>query len=88
MKQWEKSIVTESSSEFIKGSYIYNVSSNFADFIRASTKHCLPGADLDSLNQTATLELSTFNGHRINVLFYMNATVFYYRDHIRDFINS
>jgi E1A/CREB-binding protein len=99
LKQWEKSVViAESSSNFIKGSY--NFSTNAPDFIRASTKLCVPGADqksgygllfksyLDSLNPPVTLEMSTFHGHRINVLFSMGAAVFYHRHHISDFINS
>jgi hypothetical protein len=41
LKQWEKSVViAESSSNFIKGSN--NFSTNAPDFIRASTKLCVP----------------------------------------------
>jgi hypothetical protein len=43
---------------------------------------------LDSLNPPVTLEMSTFHGHHINVLFSMGAAVFYHRHHISDFINS
>lgn len=94
LKEWEKYVViAESSSNFIKGSY--NIFTNAPDFIRASSNLCVPEADqksgygllfksyIDSLNPPVPLEMSTFHGHRIHVLFSMGAAVFYHRHHIR-----
>ena len=66
-------------------------------FFRAATKLCVPGADqksgygllfksyLDSLTPPVELKMSTFYGHRINILFSMAASVFYHASHIKDF---
>ena len=85
------------SDENDSNNFTYNQST--FDFIRASTKLCVPGADeksgygllfksyLDQLEPPVALKMCTFHGHRINLLFAMGASVFFHRNHMKDFIN-
>ncbi|CAC5361729.1 unnamed protein product [Mytilus coruscus] len=73
---------------------------NFATQAEASTKLCVPGADeksgygllfktfLNQLEPPVDLQLTTFHGHRINLLFSMGASVFHHRNHIKLFIEN
>ena len=93
LKEWERAIIA--SDDLLPESGTWSVST--PDFIRAATKLCVPGADqksgygllfhsyLQSLDPPSALKMSTFYGHRINVLFSMAASVFYHSRHIKDF---
>lgn len=92
LKEWAKTIIV--SDTLPSDSFSHNT----PDFIRASTKLCVPGADhksgygllfnsyLDSLTSPIKQNMSTFYGHRINVLFSIAASVFYHAKHIKEFI--
>lgn len=92
LKLWEQNVLESDDCNNI----FFNP--NCCDFIRATTKLCVPGADEKSgygllfksyLNQLETpvdLKLTTFHGHRINLLFSMGASVFYHRNDINNFI--
>ncbi|VDI15710.1 Hypothetical predicted protein [Mytilus galloprovincialis] len=94
LKLWEQSVLESESFH----QFTYN--QNTSDFIRASTKLCVPGADeksgygqlfltfLKQLDIPVDLKMSTFHGHRINLLFSMGAAVFFHREHIKEFIDS
>jgi hypothetical protein len=89
LKEWAKAII-------ITDTFDWGVAST-PDFIRATTKLCAPGADqksgfsllfetyLKSCTPPVALQMSTFYGHRINILFSMAAAVYYHNDHIKDF---
>ncbi|CAG2215742.1 unnamed protein product [Mytilus edulis] len=76
LKLWEQNIL-----ESVDCSSFFSPSC--CDFIRASTKLCVPGADeksgygllfktfLNQLEPPVDLQLTTFHGHRINLLFSM-----------------
>ncbi|CAG2222466.1 unnamed protein product [Mytilus edulis] len=92
LKEWAKTIIV--SDTLPSDSFSHST----PDFIRASTKLCVPGADhksgygllfnsyLESLTPPIKQNMSTFYGHRINVLFSMAASVFYHAKHIKEFI--
>ena len=42
---------------------------------------------IHSFESPVPLKTCTFHGHRINLLFAMGASVFFHRNHIKDFIN-
>ncbi|CAC5399448.1 unnamed protein product [Mytilus coruscus] len=93
LKLWEQNIL-----ESVDCSSFFSPSC--CDFIRASTKLCVPGADeksgygllfktfLNQLEPPVDLQLTTFHGHRINLLFSMGASVFHHRNHIKLFIEN
>ncbi|CAC5363152.1 unnamed protein product [Mytilus coruscus] len=93
LKLWEQNVLE--SDDF--SSYF---SPSSCDFIRASTKLCVPGADeksgygllfktfLNQLEPPDDLQLTTFHGHRINLLFSMGASVFHHRNLIKLFIEN
>lgn len=84
LKQWEKN-VTNFDDECPQ-KFTYNQCTT--DFIKASCKLCVPGADEKSgygllfqtfLNELDIhLKMTTFHGHRINLFFAMGAAVFFY----------
>lgn len=92
LKEWAKTIIV--SDTLLSDSFSHST----PDFIRASTKLCVPGADhksgdgllfnfyLESLTPSIKQNMSTFYGHRINILFSMAASVFYHEKHIKEFI--
>lgn len=94
LKLWEKSVLISD----LEDSHVNSM--NTPDFIRASTKLCVPGADeksgygtlfssfIENLDPPINLKMSTFHGHRINILFSMGASVFYHRHHIKEFIDT
>ena len=97
LKEWEKSVTM--SDEMDPNPHTC-MSFSTPDFIRATTKLCVPGADqksgygllfksyLDSLDDPVELQLSTFHGHRINILFSMAASVYFHINDIRDFCKT
>ena len=92
LKEWAKAII-------ITDTFDWGVAST-PDFIRARTKLCAPGADqksgysllfetyLKSCTPPVALQMSTFYGHRIHMLFSMAAAVYYHNDHIKDFLST
>ncbi|VDI62003.1 Hypothetical predicted protein [Mytilus galloprovincialis] len=92
LKEWAKTIIV--SDTLPSNSF----SQSTPDFIRASTKLCVPGADhksgygllfnsyLESLTPPIKQNMSTFYGHRIYILFSMAASVFYHAKHIQELI--
>ncbi|VDI17302.1 Hypothetical predicted protein [Mytilus galloprovincialis] len=85
LKQWEKNISNLDNVENNNVNFTYNQSTT--DFIRACCKLCVPGADEKSgygslfrtflTDNNIDLKLTTFHGHRINLLFAMGASVFF-----------
>jgi hypothetical protein len=71
-----------------------------AQFIRAATKLCVPGADeqsgygllfdtyLKSLNTPVKSKLHTFHDHRINIVFRLIAAVYYHHQQIASFVKE
>ncbi|CAC5387839.1 unnamed protein product [Mytilus coruscus] len=92
LKGWAKAII-------LRNTFDWGVAST-PDFIRATTKLCVPGADqksgygflfetyLKSCVPPVKLHMSTFYGHRINILFSMTAAVCYHNDQIKDFLST
>ncbi|CAC5426130.1 unnamed protein product [Mytilus coruscus] len=95
LKQWEKNISNLDNVEDNNVNFTYNQSTT--DFIRACCKLCVPGADEKSgygslfrtflSDNNIDLKLTTFHGHRINLLFAMGASVFFHKDNIYEFID-
>lgn len=93
LRQWEQSVLLSDSPSS-------DISFSTPDFIRATSKLCVPEGPmrnpvtvyflifLEHLENPKVLKLSTFHGHRINVLFSMAAAVFDHRKDIEEFIDS
>jgi len=93
LKLWEENILEMND---IEHSSFYNP--NCFDFVRATTTLCVPGADekygygllfktfLNQLKSPVELKLTTFHGHRINLLFSMGASGFFYHRYLLKYI--
>ncbi|KAL5011134.1 hypothetical protein ScPMuIL_013439 [Solemya velum] len=93
LKVWEQVAIdcTDSSQQDGKST---------VQFIRATTKLCVPGADeksgygllfdtyLKSLTDPVISKLHTFHGHRINIVFSLGAAVYYHHQQIANFVKD
>ena len=96
---WEQDVLDFKEKASTSSKLTYNQCT--ADFIRACTKLCVPGADeksgyvsftltflLKDLENPCDLKMTTVHGHKKKLMLAFGAAVFFQRFHIGNFIGS